>query len=102
MEPDAGYAAGGKHIDIILPFQTGRAFFKKKSCKDMSMELTINGEQKNFADGTNLLVCMQKLNIDETATVAELNGEIISHEAFASTMLHSGDVLELLQFVGGG
>ena len=39
---------------------------------------------------------------DATAVVVEHNGRIVPAADFAATALNEGDVLEIVQFVGGG
>lgn len=66
------------------------------------MQLRINGEQLQLDDGTTLeaLVLQRGLRLDRVAT--ELNGVIVPKAAYADTVLHEGDVVELVSFVGGG
>ncbi|MDD2239381.1 MAG: sulfur carrier protein ThiS [Kiritimatiellae bacterium] len=69
------------------------------------MKLTVNGETREIA-GT------ESLNIDETLVTlkvadplyvtVELNGTILEREAFGTTQVKDGDVLEFLYFMGGG
>jgi len=46
-----------------------------------------------------LLVELSMLN---KRLAVELNKEVLSREQFAETSLHDGDVVEIVQFVGGG
>ena len=66
------------------------------------MIITVNGEQRDLADGasvTDLLAC---LGFDPAVTVVERNADIIERATYANTTLTEGDVLELVRFVGGG
>lgn len=66
------------------------------------MEITVNGSPYTCADGATLLSFLEEQDVEPKSVVAELNGEIVSGQAFANTQLHSGDTLEILRFVGGG
>lgn len=66
------------------------------------MEITVNGKPQTCADDATLLSFLEAQGVEPKAVVAELNGEIVSAEAFAQTQLHGGDTLEILRFVGGG
>ena len=45
---------------------------------------------------------LQTRGHDPKTVVVERNGNIVPADAFAATQLHGGDVLEIVQFVGGG
>lgn len=66
------------------------------------MKIRINGEEKEIADGLSLAHLLQELKIRPGRVVVELNRDIVSREAHASTQLQTGDVLEIVHFVGGG
>jgi sulfur carrier protein len=66
------------------------------------MHITLNGTRRDIAPGRTLLDLIAALDLDPTVVVAERNGDIVSGARFAATVLHDGDRLELLSFVGGG
>ena len=66
------------------------------------MQLTVNGEMQLCDDDTTLLDYLQGNGADVQAVVVELNRAIVNADEFESTVLTNGDVLEILQFVGGG
>lgn len=65
------------------------------------MQVTINGADEEIPEAT-----IQKLlaarGLDEATVVVEINGEILPPDKFAATSPKAGDVIELIQFVGGG
>ena len=63
------------------------------------MQLTINGEACTCAEGLTVAALLREREHDATAVVVEHNGRIVP---FAATALNEGDVLEIVQFVGGG
>ena len=67
------------------------------------MKLMVNGEAVDFADGLTVsdLLTEQKVKMPEMVSV-ELNGQILSRDAFEETALKEGDKVEFLYFMGGG
>lgn len=65
------------------------------------MQITLNGRQREIT-AQDLHSLVLSLGLDPSVVVAELNGEIIPGAEFMTTVLHDGDKLELLSFVGGG
>ena len=64
------------------------------------MQLTINGEACTCAEGLTVAALLREREHDATAVVVEHNGQIVPAADFAA--LNGGDVLEIVQFVGGG
>lgn len=67
--------------------------------------LLVNGEDKEFVDGAFPATILELLNIlglDAKMVVAEVNGDIVRRQDFASHALASGDKVELVRFVSGG
>jgi sulfur carrier protein len=68
-------------------------------------KLKINGEEKKFAEGelpATLMELLEKLDINQAAVVAELDGQIIERKDFGTTGLKTGQSIEIIRFVGGG
>ena len=65
------------------------------------MQLTINGEACTCAEGLTVAALLREREHDATAVVVEHNGQMPAAD-FAATALNEGDVLEIVQFVGGG
>jgi len=66
------------------------------------MRIIINGENKEFADGTTLLETLKELSLEGKVMAAAVNMDIVKQDAWSSCELKDGDKLELLDFVGGG
>lgn len=66
--------------------------------------LTVNGERKEFAAGVPATVSelLRVMGIAEATIVAEVDGEIIPRNTFATAALRDGQTIELIRFVGGG
>jgi sulfur carrier protein len=69
------------------------------------MKLHINGEVRDFADSPapfTLVALLEILCAKADRVAVELNREIVHRSRWAETMLHEGDQLEVVHFVGGG
>lgn len=66
------------------------------------MRLRLNGEERELPEGLSLAGLLSRFGIGSQAVVAECNGSIVVREAFGTTELRDGDVLEILRIVGGG
>jgi thiazole synthase len=64
--------------------------------------VTLNGKPRRVADGVSLLDLLQELDVQPSRVVIEHNREIRRKDDFANTVVHAGDELELVYFVGGG
>lgn len=67
------------------------------------MKLTVGGKQKDYDEGINVtkLVELENVETPDYVTVS-VNDEFVDHAAFDSTVLHDGDTVEFLYFMGGG
>jgi len=66
------------------------------------MNITINGETKEIADGSTVSDLLEELGLEPRVTVVERNADILERAAYPDTTLVDGDALELVRFVGGG
>ncbi|MDP1785644.1 MAG: sulfur carrier protein ThiS [Sulfuricurvum sp.] len=66
------------------------------------MEVKVNGEMRNFEDGTTLYDLIQSLGLEAKVMAAAVNMEIVKQDAWDKAVLNDGDTVELLDFVGGG
>jgi thiamine biosynthesis protein ThiS len=66
------------------------------------MNITINGEKKNFSQPVSILSILNNLNIDKKKIAIELNLEIVPKSSYENTIIKNGDSLEIIEFIGGG
>lgn len=64
--------------------------------------IRVNGEDKNLKEGVTLLSFLEQEGYQTARIAVEKNGEIIPKKQYSETLLHSGDSLEIVSFVGGG
>ncbi|RLA81740.1 MAG: thiamine biosynthesis protein ThiS [Epsilonproteobacteria bacterium] len=66
------------------------------------MNLTINGEIKEFDDSFTLKDIIVNLKIEDKVMAAAVNMDIVKKDNWSSFIPKNNDKIELLQFVGGG
>ena len=66
------------------------------------MQLTINGEVREVPEGLSLAGLLGYLELTQGLVAIERNREVVPRSAHAAVLVQAGDVLEIVQFVGGG
>ena len=66
------------------------------------MQITINGQPKNFNSPTQLSDVIAQFCKNTSRVIAELNGDIVKKTSWNTTSIKDGDNIELVNFVGGG
>ncbi len=66
------------------------------------MNIKVNGEIRDVSEGTTMLGLITSLGLAERVMASALNMEIVKQDAWDKAVLKEGDVIELLDFVGGG
>lgn len=66
------------------------------------MQIIVNGESKEFKDGSTLGDILKELNIEDKVMAAAVNMQIVKQDSWKTYRLENKDKLELLDFVGGG
>jgi len=69
---------------------------------DGTLRLTVNGEERRVRDVTTVSDLLAELGIDPRRVAVERNRTVLAREELEETRLEDGDVLEIVQFVGGG
>lgn len=65
-------------------------------------QVTINGERRNFAEGTSLFDVVCALKLEPERVAVEFNRAIVKRDLWRTTLVDSGAEIEIVQFVGGG
>ena len=66
------------------------------------MNVTINGETKEFKEGITITELLENLSLVGKVMAAAINMDIVKQADWDKHVLSDGDKLELLDFVGGG
>lgn len=64
--------------------------------------IRVNGKDHPFVEDCTLADFLADLGFNPARIALELNGVIVARDAFNQTLLHDGDHVEIVQFVGGG
>jgi sulfur carrier protein len=62
----------------------------------------VNGKKIELDGTTALAAYLELLGVSPRAVAVEHNGMIIERDAYATTTLRDGDVVEIVRMVGGG
>ncbi|MDQ0478877.1 sulfur carrier protein ThiS [Hathewaya limosa] len=65
-------------------------------------KMKINGKEFSSEGIKNISSLLNKLNVNESKVVVELNKEIIAKEDYSKINLEDDDTIEIVSFVGGG
>ena len=66
------------------------------------MLLTVNGAEREVADGTTLVQLVEQLGLRVGSVVVEHNGTALLRSEVETASLADGDALELVRAVAGG
>jgi thiamine biosynthesis protein ThiS len=66
------------------------------------VRITLNGELYELDEPLSVADLLVKLSIDPRRVAVEHNLEILRRPLFADTLVHDGDRIEIVNFVGGG
>ena len=66
------------------------------------MQITLNGEPHELEGPLSVADLLQQLAIDPRRVAVEHNYEILRRPLYADTIVHEGDRVEIVNFVGGG
>ena len=66
------------------------------------MFITLNGEPFQIDEPLSIADLLTRLAIDPRRVAIEHNLEIVRRQAYADTLVHEGDRVEIVNFVGGG
>jgi sulfur carrier protein len=66
------------------------------------MEITVNGEKREYAEGLTLSDLIAELGIKVKVMAAAVNMQVVKKDDWGRQILEDGDRVELLHFVGGG
>jgi sulfur carrier protein len=66
------------------------------------MRIEINGEPHEVAPNSTISALLSVLGVQDGPVAVERNRAIVPRAQHATTLLHEGDELEVVHFVGGG
>jgi len=66
------------------------------------MNIILNGKLREINSAMTLRSLVEQFSKNPNHVIAEVNGNIITHDQWPSWRIQDGDTLELVNFVGGG
>lgn len=64
--------------------------------------IQVNGRERQVPDGITVAGLLDELEVDRRGVAVERNERIVPRDEMEETPLGEGDVVEIVQFVGGG
>ena len=66
------------------------------------MRVTVNGAEQELPDELTVAALLDRLGVRRERVAVERNGAVVKRARHEDERLASGDVLEIVSFVGGG
>lgn len=66
------------------------------------MRIRVNGEAQEIEEPLSILGLLERLQIDARRVAVEHNLVIVKRDRYGATVIHDGDEIEIVNFVGGG
>jgi sulfur carrier protein len=66
------------------------------------MKIMVNGREKELTGHQSLKEIISQCRKNTAHVIAEINGDIVSPSRWDKIVIREGDIIELLNFVGGG
>jgi sulfur carrier protein len=64
--------------------------------------IRLNGDAHDLPAPLSIAELLARLEIDPRRVAVERNFLVVKRDAYASTVVHEGDEIEIVNFVGGG
>lgn len=64
--------------------------------------ITVNGKELELKEPLSIKDFLTESHYNLKRVAVEMNGNIVPKSTYSTTILHSGDKLEVVSFVGGG
>jgi sulfur carrier protein len=66
------------------------------------MNVTVNGERHQVPEGSTVRALIEHLGLTEGPVAVEVNRAVVPRSLHSDHLIHSGDEIEVVHFVGGG
>ena len=66
------------------------------------MLIHLNGDEHQAPEGATLSGLLEAMRLQPGRVAIEVNGRVVARADFERVQIREGDVLEVVQFVGGG
>jgi thiamine biosynthesis protein ThiS len=69
---------------------------------ESGVQIRVNGNTRELSEPLTLAALLAELNLPARRVAVERNREVVRRDAYDTVRLCDGDVLEIVQIVGGG
>ena len=66
------------------------------------MQITINGQSEQIDGTLSVADLLEQRKLEPVRVAVEINEEIVPRKTFNEALVHDGDRIEIVTFVGGG
>jgi sulfur carrier protein len=66
------------------------------------MNIQLNGQPQEVADNLTITALLESMELYGRRIAVEVNEELVTRSQFGSHQLQEGDVIEIVQAIGGG
>lgn len=66
------------------------------------MHVTLNGKPTTLAEGVTVRSLLDDLELVPVRVAVEINEDLVPRRTFDGAVIHEGDTIEIVTFVGGG
>ena len=66
------------------------------------VQLIVNGKAQNMSEGLTVAELIDQLRLDARRVACEVNETIVRRAGWGQCVLRDGDVVEIVQMMGGG
>ncbi len=80
----------------------GKRFFWMAEGTTNAIAISLNGEPHQLEREISVMQLVESLKVKLTRVAVELNREVVPKAKYADTIIRAGDVVEVINFVGGG
>ena len=87
---------------VICPVTPTAAFAHDFTPDQDARVIKVNGEPRAFESRMTVAALINALELDLRKVAVELNREIVPRSTYAQVALSTGDILEIVHFIGGG
>ena len=86
------------HWAVIRPIVTsGPSRYRHRR-----VQVVVNDEPRDLTDGATVADLVAALGLGPRRIAVEVNRAVVPRADYAATVLHAGDAVEVINFVGGG
>lgn len=65
-------------------------------------QVTVNGKREELAQATPLVAYMESRQVKQRMVAVGINGTVVHRDQWPEVVLREGDVVDIVQMVGGG